>query len=526
MFDSECTSTLSLIDEEIGKTLAGIERGIEKEGLRVLPNNQVAQTSHHKALGSTLTHPSITTDYSEALLEFITPKQDGVDDTVGYLTDLHSFTLANIDDEVIWPSSMPCRLEGDQSIPIADYGCSNVGTLKHVYRQGLGVRYGRLMQSIAGIHYNFSLPESFWRAYQIKLNEQESGPQQSLQDFKSAHYFSLIRNFRRYSWILHYLFGASPVLDSSFLAGRSDHGLEQLVENTHGLKYATSLRMSDLGYQNSAQEALHVSYSSLDEYVATLGEAMTQGYTAYEDIGVKRNGEFIQLNTNVLQIENEYYSDIRPKRVTQSGEKPIAALRDRGVEYIEVRILDINPFIAEGIDAQQIRFLDAFLLYCLLSQCPNSSVAGCPEIRGNQKEVITRGRDPSLTLIKDGKKVPFASAAGELLDALSETAAVLDSAHNTNDYAQAVTAQRAKVDRPQLTPSGIMMSKVEQGTEFVDIARQCAMQHKASFASHQTPQPFAEELAKAALMSLQEQADLESHDDMSFEEYLDAYNQS
>jgi glutamate--cysteine ligase len=526
MFDSECTSTLSLIDEALGKTLAGIERGIEKEGLRVLPNNQVAQTSHQNALGSTLTHPSITTDYSEALLEFITPKRDGVDDTVSYLTDLHSFTLANIGDEVVWPASMPCSLAGDQSIPIANYGSSNVGTLKHVYRQGLGVRYGRLMQSIAGIHYNFSLPESFWRAYQIKLSEQGNSPQQSLQDFKSAHYFSLIRNFRRYSWILHYLFGASPVLDSSFVAGRDDHGLEQLGKNTHGLKYATSLRMSDLGYQNSAQEALHVSYSSLDEYVTTLGEAMTQGYAPYEDIGVKRNGEFIQLNTNVLQIENEYYSDIRPKRVTQSGEKPIAALRDRGVEYIEVRILDINPFIAEGIDAEQIRFLDAFLLYCLLSQCPNSSVAGCPEIRGNQKEVITRGRDPSLTLIKDGEDVPFASAAGELLDALSETAAVLDSAHNTNDYAAAVLAQRDKIDDPNLTPSGKLMTKVEQGAEFVDIARHCAVQHKASFAAHQIPKPFAQELASATLSSLQEQAKLEAQDEVSFEDYLDAYNQS
>ena len=525
MFDSECTSTLSLIDQKIGSTLTGIERGIEKEGLRVLPNNTIAQTDHYAALGSTLTHPSITTDYSEALLEFITPKQDGVDATIEYLADLHRFTLANIEDEVVWPASMPCHLEGDQSIPIARYGSSNVGTLKHVYRQGLGVRYGRVMQSIAGIHYNFSLPEAFWKAYQTKLQGHNGGAE-SLQDFKSAHYFSLIRNFRRYSWILHYLFGASPVLDSSFLGQRTDHGLDAFSDDTYGLKYATSLRMSDLGYQNSAQEALHVSYSSLNEYVTTLGEAMHQGYQPYEKIGVKRGDQFIQLNTNVLQIENEYYSDIRPKRVTQSGEKPIAALRDRGVEYIEVRILDINPFIAEGINAQQIRFLDAFLLYCLLSQCPNSSVAGCPEIRGNQKDVITRGRDPSLTLIRDGKDVPFATAASDLLSALLETAAVLDSAHGGNEYATAVRAQQSKIDNPDLTPSGRMMQMVNQGQSFVDITQRQALAHKATFASRKTDPTFAAELADLADTSRRAQADLEGQDSVSFAEFLAAYNAS
>lgn len=526
MFDPECTSTLSLIDETIGNTLSGIERGIEKEGLRVTPSNEIAQTIHQAALGSTLTHPSITTDYSEALLEFITPKNDGVNATVDYLADLHSYTLANIGDEVIWPASMPCHLDGDQSIPIALYGSSNVGTLKHVYRQGLGVRYGRIMQSIAGIHYNFSLPESFWQTYQAKLNSHQPDQAQSLQDFKSAHYFSLIRNFRRYSWILHYLFGASPVLDSSFLGERTDHGLDKFGDDTYGLKYATSLRMSDLGYQNSAQEALHVSYSSLDDYVTTLAEAMQQVYPPYEEIGVKRDGKFVQLNTNVLQIENEYYSDIRPKRVTDSGEKPIAALSERGVEYIEVRILDINPFIAEGIDAEQIRFLDAFLLYCLFSQCPNSSVAGCPEIRSNQQDVISRGRDPSLTIVRDGKHVPFASAASELLDSLQETAKVLDSAHGQSDYTAAVMAQQAKIDNPALTPSGQVMAMVAEGKGFVEIAREQAAIHKSTYARRPVNQAFADELASLAVSSLREQAEMEASDTLGFEDFLQTYNKS
>jgi len=525
MLNSECTSTLRLIDPELAQTLSEIVRGIEKEGLRVTEESLVSQSKHPQALGSALTHPSITTDYSEALLEFITPTHVGVEDTIAYLSQLHSFTLRHCPDETIWPVSMPCRLQGDASIPIAWYGSSNIGTLKHVYRQGLGVRYGRIMQSIAGIHYNFSLPDGFWPLYQSKLVKENGAEAESLQDFKSAHYFSLIRNFRRYSWILHYLFGASPVLDKSFLDGRP-HTLEHFLENTYGLPYATSLRMSDLGYQNTAQEALHVSYSSLDDYVTTLAEAMRHRYSPYDEIGIKVEGQYRQLNTNVLQIENEYYSDIRPKRVTRSGEKPIAALRDRGVEYIEVRILDINPFLAEGIDAQQIRFLDAFLLYCLLSQCPMQSDTRCEEIRGNQRKVILSGRDPQLELIRNGQPVPFKEAATELLDAILDTAKLLDDAHGSNQYVSSVNAQKAKVADPALTPSGQVMGLVEQGKEFIEIAKQQADDFRTHFTELQVDSEFDALHQQLASDSLLKQGELESSDKVSFDEFLAIYNAS
>ena len=423
---------------------------------------------------------------------------------------------------------MPCELDGDESIPIATYGSSNVGTLKHVYRQGLGVRYGRTMQAIAGIHYNFSLPDAFWKDYQAKLNEKDAKPEQSLQDFKSAHYFSLIRNFRRYSWILHYLFGASPVLDKSFLGDRpeNEHGLNALGQNTYGLPYATSLRMSDLGYKNSAQEELHVSYASLDDYVTTLAEAMEHKYQAYQDIGVKVDGEYQQLNTNVLQIENEYYSDIRPKRVTQSGEKPIAALRDRGVEYIEVRILDINPFLAEGISAQQIRFLDCFLLYCLFSQCPQTSDTSCPEIKANQRDVIMRGRDPELMLQRGAKQVTFGAAATELVDAIMDAAKLLDKAHSSFEYSSSVYAQQAKVNDSGLTPSGHMMELIDSGSEFIDVASEQADKHKMHFASLDKNTTFQQQLKVLAEQSLQDQAELEAKDTLSFDDYLAEYNNS
>ena len=528
MSHSECSSSLSLISSDVLPQLTKIERGVEKEGLRVKPCAGIAQDAHPAQLGSTLTHESITTDYSEALLEFITPKHTSIDSTVSYLSGLHQFALDKMGEQLIWPASMPCHLDGELSIPIAEYGTSNIGQLKHVYRQGLGVRYGRVMQSIAGIHYNFSLPDSFWEAYRsLFINEYgESTSGEDLQDFKSVHYFSLIRNFRRYSWILHYLFGASPVVDKSFLDDMPNHSLRQFCAGTYGLPYATSLRMSDLGYQNSAQEALNISYDSLDDYLDTLGRAIKQPYQAYEDIGIKRDGQFIQLNANVLQIENEYYSDIRPKRVTLSGEKPIAALKKRGVEYIEVRILDINPMLPEGLSAQQMRFMDAFLLHCLFSQCPKTSNTRCQEIRGNQSKVILRGRDPELKLEQEGGEVSFKVAADQLLNDVMKCADLLDKAHDCFDFSSAVHAQQAKVEDSNLTPSGQIMKAVEEGTEFINFAHNLAANHKRHFASLEQDKQLHDMFTAQSDKSLIDQGKLESSDSISFAEFLEAYNHS
>ena len=516
--DSDKNSTDHTIEMLRGLTLSGMVRGIEKEALRVTETAFIAQTDHPAALGSALTHPSITTDYSEALLEYISPVLGGAEQSIEFLEQLHRFTLINSSADLIWPASMPCVLDGDASIPIARYGSSNVGQMKHVYRQGLGVRYGRIMQSIAGIHYNFSFPEQFWMDYQQQLGE--SG---DLKDFKSKYYFTLIRNFRCHSWLLLYLFGASPVLDRSFMNGRQ-FDLEQFQANTFGLEYATSLRMSDLGYQNAAQDDLQVSYNSLDEYTKTLGEAVCRPYPPYQEIGVKKDGRYQQLNTNILQIENEFYSDIRPKRVTRSGEKPIHALQERGVEYIEVRVLDINPFMPVGIDAQQIRFLDAFLLHSLVLGCDPQTASDCRQIKENQRKVVTRGRDPALTLCGNGGQTPFADQAHLLLDSIADVAALLDEANNSNHYSAAVAAQRIKVDKPETTPSGRVMAEVKSGKEYIDLSLAQAHAHKKYFLDKKVDPDEDVRLHAIAEQSLADQREMERSDELSFEKYLNAYN--
>lgn len=501
--------------------LSGIQRGIEKEGLRVTSQATVAQTGHPQALGSALTHDSITTDYSEALLEFITPVSQQVTASIDYLSDLHKFTLSQLEGEYLWPASMPCQIAGDESIPIAQYGSSNIAQMKNVYRQGLGHRYGRTMQSIAGIHYNFSMPDDFWVYYQ-----QLCGDKGDLQAFKSRRYFDLIRNFRRHSWLLIYLFGASPALDSSFVADNKSHKLSELGKHTLGLPFATSLRMSDLGYQSKAQSELNISYSNLESYLDGVTQAMEHHHPDYEDIGVKVDDCYRQLNANILQIENEYYSEIRPKRITLPEEKPVTALSKRGVEYVEIRILDTNPLLPVGIDEQQIRFLDTFLLYCLLSDSPESSTAEQEEIIFNQQQIILQGRKPSLSLKKSGELIGFDTRAKELLTEMTAIAELLDSAHENQLYSKALTAQVDKVANSELTPSAMLMQAIKKGSEFTDLMLQQAKKHQAYFSKDDLSVTRSAQLQLAAKESLRLQKQLEASNESSFEDFLQSHNAS
>lgn len=496
----------------------GFLKGVEKEGLRVDRNGFIAQTPHPEALGSALTNPRITTDYSEALLELITPVCRDTDELMASLRDIHGYVQGHLGDEVFWPASMPCRLDGDASIPIAEYGSSNIGRLKHVYRQGLAVRYGRMMQSIAGAHYNLSLPDSFWQVWQQAL-----GDGQSLQDFKSEQYFWLIRNFRRRSWLLMLLFGASPALDTSFVE-RVPHSLARLRPDTWYGTVATSLRMGDLGYHNNAQASLDICFNELRTYTETLARAIHTPWPPYEAIGTRRNGEFIQINTNILQIENEYYSAVRPKRTTEREEKPIQALDARGVEYIEVRCLDLDPFSAVGVSAEQIDFLDLFLLDCLVSDSDRISSAECDRLDRNYKDVINRGRDAELALCLKGRMTPVREAAGDLFDRLVPLAERLDGWQGGGRYQTALASQQAKLDDATLLPSArVMAAMAEADQGHVDWTLAMARRHQQALRDQPPNGGTLAEFEAMARTSVSEQRTLEAADQDSFETFLAHY---
>jgi glutamate--cysteine ligase len=473
--------------------LSKIQRGMEKESLRVGPDGIISQLPHPRTLGAALHHPHITTDYSESLLEFITPVHDDIDSMLDFLTRLHIFTYQNIGEEILWTNSMPCILQGDESIPIADYGTSNIGFMKHVYRRGLGHRYGRLMQSIAGIHYNFSLPDVFFEAW--------TGD--SSQDHRSDMYFRLIRNFHRYCWILLYLYGAAPAVCQTFLSGRK-HNLDVFEDHSFCLNDGTTLRMSDLGYQNSAQDNIQVCTNSLKDYVNTLRAATEQSFPGYEEIGVEVDGEYRQLNTNLLQIENEFYTVIRPKRVIQPMEKPSAALEERGVEYIEVRLMDLNPYMPVGIDKPTIQFLDAFLLFCMFSDSPEISPEEEEEIAHNRSQTVTHGRSGQSEILLNGEKHPFREIATDLLEQINKTAKLLDTNGGTEHQDQ-VKTELEKITAPEKTPSAVILAEMrETGESYYAFAMRHAKSHEKLFKQAELPKPVYKEMHDVAEQSLQQ----------------------
>ncbi|MAT52099.1 MAG: glutamate--cysteine ligase [Porticoccaceae bacterium] len=501
--------------------LTNIKRGLEKESLRVTADGSLATTPHPNALGSALTHPWITTDYSEALLEMITPPVTNVDELLATLERTHQFIYQTIGDEMLWVHSMPCSIARDEDVPIADYGTSNIGRMKKIYREGLGHRYGRVMQTIAGIHYNWSVPEEC-----LSLLQTASGDAGSFHGYKTQRYFDLIRNFRRRTWLLLYLFGAAPAVCRSYVKGRT-HRLQPFGDDDHSLHapYGTSLRMGDLGYQSNAQESLIVCYNNLDSYIDTLRQALTMSYPPYEAIGLKDGeGNYLQLSTHLLQIENEFYSTIRPKRTTRSGETPIRALSQRGVEYIEVRCVDLNPFQPLGIDGDQIRFLDIFLLHCLMMDSAPADNAEYRAILENQKRIVYDGRNPALTLHHNGGERSVRDWGESLFDQMAPVARLLDDANGSDEYRQVLARLRPRLSDPSQTPSAQILDQMAvDDITYFQLALRHAREHREQFLAAPLPDQALAAYQHMARKSLDDQAAIEAGDNQSFEAFLAGY---
>ncbi len=500
-------------------TLRDTQHGIEREGLRVTPDGKLSPLSHPSALGSALTHESITTDFSESLLEFITPPCATINTTLSQLADIHTHVYLQINNEQIWPLSMPCFVGDEDDIVLAHYGSSNIGKMKHVYRVGLKNRYGSMMQAISGVHFNFSLSKPFWDLWC------EMHGQPLSQEAISESYFSLIRNYRRMCWMIPYLYGASPAICRSFLQDRKpafDFG--KIGKGTLYLPYATSLRMSDLGYTNSAQSSLDICYNSLHSYVRSVRKAIRTPSQQYADIPAGENGDYQQLNKNVLQIENELYSPIRPKQIAKSGEKPTDALSQRGVEYIEVRALDLDPYSPIGVHKNQLYFLDVFLLYCLLKPSAPMSQAEMRQTDQNLTTVVLRGREPGIELANGAKQVTLANWAETMFVEMSQVATLFDKANQTNEYTKAVELEYKKINDPNLTPSAMMLNTMLDNNEDNSVfGKRLAEQHKQQLLSRVFEHYTAAEFDAMKLASIERQQEIESADTVDFSTFLSDY---
>jgi len=513
-----------LVNRGGNRPLAKSRIGLEKESLRVSPEGHLAQTQHPLALGSPLTHPYITTDYSEALTEFVTPPCTDIPSALSFLRDTQQFAYnvlaAAPEHERLWATSMPCVVAGETSIPIAQYGDSNPGMMKTVYRRGLGHRYGRVMQVIAGVHFNYSFPDAFWPLYQEL--EQHPGNRQT---FISEQYFGLIRNLQRFGWLVPYLFGASPAVCKSFLGGQPTL-LDSFDEHTYFQPFATSLRMGDIGYQNNkeAEMGVKANYDSLETYTASLMRATETPYSEFEKLGVIVNGRYEQLNANILQIENEYYSTIRPKQIVDPFEKPSHALLRRGVQYVELRSIDVNAYDPLGISERQLHFLEAFLVFCLLHESPPISEQERRDIDSNELSTAHRGRDPHLMLNRNGKKVSLKNWATEIIGAMTGVCALLDSGHENKPYTSALAIQAEKIKDPDRTPSARMLAEMRKQDEgFFHFALRMSQQHQAYFQELPSNPSRESEFIQQAEQSWVRQHELEATEKEPFAIYLQRY---
>ncbi len=509
-----------LASADIEEALAASKIGLEKESLRVLPEGGIAQTPHPVAWGSALTNPQITTDFSEALPELVTPPCNSVIEVIQSLDDIQNFIYRSLDNEILWATSMPCVVAGETSIPLAKYGSSNAAQMKTAYRRGLGLRYGRAMQVIAGVHFNYSYSDDFWQCYQQLLGNKDPSV-----DFISEQYMGLIRNLLRYGWLVPYLFGASPAVCKSFLNGKRTM-LQEFNSNTYFEQYATSLRLGDIGYQNNKEDlaGIKACYDSLDAYVNSMQCAIDTPNSAYEKIGIKVDGVYQQLNANILQIENEYYSTVRPKQILQGDEKPSTALKKRGVAYVELRSLDVNAFDPHGINSEQLHFLEVFMLFCLLEESPALVQNEIDTIDENLLLVAHQGRRPGLDLRRGEEKISLQDWASELCNKMKPVARLLDRANYCENYFSSVKSQIASVFDPELTPSARMLAEMKENDEgFFHHAQRMSKYHYHYYKTHDLPADKIEFFEKMASDSLENQKQIEADDVISFDDYLQNY---
>ena len=489
--------------------------GIEKESLRIL-NKEISQIPHSKKLfGSPLTNQYITTDFSESQMEFVTPPLRSYSEALSFLEAIHKNIFNKINDEILWPLSMPPYIDSDSQIPIAYYGESEVALFKRAYRFGLSNRYGRQMQAISGIHYNFSIDK--------KALQDLSSEDCAFDRYESDRiYFGALRNISRFNWLLLYLFGASPFVGKNILE-KDEGNFERLDRNTFYLPYATSLRMSDIGYQNTKQEELKISLNSLNEYIHQLKTATDTTSNEFSKIKKNEGNNLSQLSPNILQIEDEYYSCSRPKSSFNSNDRMIEKLDEHGVDYIELRSIDLNPFEPCGIGSKSLIFLELFLIYCLQKDSQELDDHSIEEIRRNDLLTSKKGRKPGQTITKDKNQITIKSWGLQILDEMES----LISESNTKKklFFESLSESRNMLNNPNLTPSARVLNEViDNNISYEEFGNCLGKSHKKKYSELCGKQSHHERIIENEIERSKKESDkMKNASEVSFKEHLKNY---
>jgi len=445
--------------------LAGRKVGLEKESLRVGENGLISQLDHPSVLGSALCHTAITTDFSESLLEMVTPPCSSSVNALEYLHGIHQFVAPRLPvGEMLWNTSMPCIVKGEDSIRIGEYGEAHSAVMKHSYRRGLGLRYGRMMQAIAGIHYNFSMPDAFW----LRWAELHGG-------------------------------------------------------GTRYARYGTSLRMGNIGYRYREDSGvdLSVSHASFARYMNDLHGHVTTEHPGYVADGVRDSaGKYQQLNANRLQIENEFYSSIRPKQIPEGEQMPLIAMRERGIRYLELRSVDINPFEPVGLTAEQLAFLEVLMVFTALTDPQPQNVEAVVRAKHNVELVAHRGREPGLALETVRGAVALKEWGTQLVDALEPIAQWFDQQNGTDVYTASVALQRQRFLSSDYTTSADVLDQVHSSGSFFRFAMDQSSRHHHTLSNAAIDDALCNTLMVDAAESMRKQRQLEAETFGSFEEFL------
>ena len=507
MFDESFTNQLKSWNEKTSLEKIKFNRGIERETLRVSHDGSISKRPHPTSLGSALTNPYITTDFAEALIELVTPKFDNVDDLYSCLQDLHVFTAQNIDeDEYLWAHSMPCRIEKESDINIANYGSNDSGMLKHIYRKGLRARYGSIMQCVSGIHYNFSIDE---KSYSGLLGADYS------QDMVDSLYLGLIRNFKRNFWFILAQLGASPVADKSYVSERK-HDLEELNANDVFMPNATSLRMSNIGYQSPIQTSLGIRYNSLDGFIESVKKGIKIPHPDFKSLGLHdAEGDRHQISDGIIQIENELYDTIRPKRTSSEGLRPANALKEHGIEYVEIRGVDISPDALGGISKDQMHFLDLFLIHCFITNSSKLTDEENVRLQKNHTDMVSSGQNNSTVIFYKGKEAAIDDAMPDLVNELSLLAKTLDGETRTyTDALKSITTSKNQ--------SAAILSSLTDSKDFHDIALEKSIQNTQELRQNKSLDlNYLELESKESLKRFKE---IEDNPQRNIEAYVEQYN--
>lgn len=307
-----------LVNDHVKPYLLNARYGIEKESNRVDLSGNLAKTDHPKSISLRDEHPYIQRDFSELQMEIITPVSNTLEELFNYLAAIHDVAYRSMGkNEMLWPLSMPPQLpEKEENIVIAKL--KNVENV--LYRQTLSDTYGRRKQMICGVHFNFEFGDELIRALFNAQSEIKD-----FHHFKTEIYLKATRNYIHYRWLVTYFYGASPSSEKNFFEEDSLNGPVR------------SIRNSKYGYTNSA--GVEVSYSSIQNYLSDLSLMVKRG---------------------LLSKEKEFYSPVRLR-----GGQQVSDLAVHGINYIELRNIDLNPFETYGVSYEQAEFLHLFLIYLL-----------------------------------------------------------------------------------------------------------------------------------------------------------------